>query len=281
LTLDYAAPEQLNGGSISTATDVHALGVLLYELLTGQRPFTGTPRAIEEAILDSEPRIPKTVPVDLGTIVLKSLKKAPVERYATVNAMGKDLEHWLRGEPVLAQSDSTWYRLRRFVGRHRIAVATGAGVLTTVIGASVVSVWQAQTAREQSRIAGTEARTAQEVQNFLGDIFRANSGDQTDPMASRNKTAKALLDEGAARIDASLQDAPLAKLQLLKIMGDMYEQMDHQGRHLALVRTSRRTRGAVAREGLGRSRASRPGRGACPPERRSQAVQVAGGATAG
>jgi serine/threonine protein kinase len=105
LTLDYAAPEQLSGAPISTATDVYALGVLLYELLARQRPFRPTIRAeLERAIAQSEParprlsrdgpiaRLARGLASDLDTIVLKALKKAPAERYATINALAEDLE---------------------------------------------------------------------------------------------------------------------------------------------------------------------------------------------
>jgi hypothetical protein len=147
--------------------------------------------------------------------VLKALKKAPVDRYVTVNAFSEDLERWLRGEPVQAQPDSRWYRMRRFVGRNRAGVATAAGVLALVLVFSAVSLRQAQIAREQTRLAQTEAKTAQAVQNFLEGIFQASNGNQPDPIQARQRTAKQLLDEGAARIQTELDDAPAAKLRVL------------------------------------------------------------------
>ena len=226
MTLHYAAPEQISGEPISIATDVWALGVLLHEVLTGRRPFSGKARDLEEAILHQEPAKPAALPADLATIVLKALKKAPADRYATADAFIADLDRWLADEPVLAQADSAWYRARKFASRHRAGVATAAGVLAVVIVASAVSVWQARVAREQTRIALTEARTAEAVQGFMEGIFRASSGDQADPLKARQRTAKELLDEGAARIDKALDDAPEAKLRVLKTLGDMYEDME-------------------------------------------------------
>jgi len=226
MTLHYAAPEQISGAPISIATDVWALGVLLHEVLTGQRPFAGKQRGLENAILTEEPTNPPGLPADLATIVLKALKKAPAERYATVEALSADLDRWLADEPVLAQADSAWYRAGKFVRRHKAGVATGGGVLIVVIAASVVSIWQARVAREQTRIAQTEAKTAEAVQGFMEGIFRTNSGDQADPLKARQRTAKELLDEGTARIDKALDDAPEAKLRVLKTLADMYEDME-------------------------------------------------------
>jgi len=241
MTLDYAAPEQLNGGPISIAIDVWALGVLAYELLAGQRPFTrATRRATEHAVLHEElariegAALPRGWAADLNTIVGKALKKSPAERYATVNALADDLQRWLAGQPVLARADSAGYRARKFIGRNKAAVAMAAAITAVLVGASAVSVQQAQRAQAQSRIAQTEARTAQAVQAFLEDILRANSADQPDPIKARQRTAKELLDAGAARIDKALDDAPAAKLRVLNVLGEMYGHMDDYERRIEL-----------------------------------------------
>ncbi|MEO8346971.1 MAG: serine/threonine-protein kinase [Betaproteobacteria bacterium] len=225
LTLGYAAPEQVSGAPVSTATDVYALGALLYELLAGTRPFVGSRRAMEEAVLTQEPVRPKGAPVDLATIVLKALKKLPAERYATADAFGEDLGRWLAGETVRAQPDSAWYRTRKFVGRNRTAAAAAVVVLVTVGSASAVSLWQAAVAREQMRIAEKEAKTAEAVQNFLEGIFRISAGDQADPVKARQRTAKELLDEGAARVDKELEDAPQAKMRVLATLASIYDDL--------------------------------------------------------
>ena len=122
MTLHYAAPEQISGAPISIATDVWALGVLGCELLTGKRPFGGKPRELENAILHEEPARPPGLPADLATIVLKALKKAPAERYAsTADSFSDDLGRWLADEPVLASTRHPWY-WPAFVMRYKIAV---------------------------------------------------------------------------------------------------------------------------------------------------------------
>jgi serine/threonine protein kinase len=156
LTPDYAAPEQIAGAASSTAADVYALGVILYELLSGERPYRlkrPSRGALEEAILQTEPIAPSRLPLtpeaararatsaqrlgrslkgDLDTIIGKALKKSPSERYASVNAFDADIARFLSGETVLARPDSVAYRARKFAARHRAGIV---GVSVLVIAA--------------------------------------------------------------------------------------------------------------------------------------------------
>ncbi|HEY5808459.1 MAG TPA: serine/threonine-protein kinase [Povalibacter sp.] len=144
LTIDYASPEQIRGESISIATDVYSLGVMLFELLAGARPHRaadGSRHAVETAILHQEPVKPSEVASremrrqlrgDLDTIVLHALRKKPEGRYATVNAFADDVTRYLSGRPVQARPDSVWYRFGKFVGRNRLASVI-AGVLLLVM----------------------------------------------------------------------------------------------------------------------------------------------------
>lgn len=234
LTLGYAAPEQISGLPVSTATDVHALGVLLYELLSGQRPFTGGPREVEQAIVSQDPARLRSLPDDLATIVHKALKKDPTERYATVSALSDDLGRWLRGEPVVAQPDRWGYRTRKFVARHRWPVALGSLVALAWAATGVVALWQAAEARQEAARAQQEARRAQAVQGFLLDLFKANGSTQADPQAAQRTTARELLDRGAAHIDAALADVPQSRIEVLATLADMYTQLglDEQARSL-------------------------------------------------
>jgi serine/threonine-protein kinase len=231
LTPRYAAPEQVAAGLVSTATDVWALGVLLYELLAARPPFGGaTAHEIERAVLDAEPTRPsawhagamaglgRSAAADLDTIVLKALRKPPPERYATVAAFADDLDRWLRGAPVRAQPDSAAYRLRKFAARHRAGVAIGVGVAATVVAASAVSLWQAGRAR-------AEAARALAVQEFVLDLFHANTADQPDPQRARRTTARELLDLGAARLAGAFVDQPEARLILLETLGRLYAEL--------------------------------------------------------
>jgi serine/threonine-protein kinase len=136
LTPDYAAPEQMTGGPITTATDVYALGVLLYVLLTGEHPAGANRRSAADmvkAIVEHEPR--RLLRGDLGTIVGKALKKNPHERYGSVTAFADDLHRYLRHEPISARPDTLRYRAARFVRRHRVAVAAAVVAIAAQSGA--------------------------------------------------------------------------------------------------------------------------------------------------
>lgn len=172
-TLDYAAPEQIQGGEVTTATDVYSLGVLLYLLLTGRHPTgskASTPAERMRAIVDTEPALPSTVVAktgspksqtagiaqqaralrgDLDNIVAKALKKNPDERYPTADALAQDLRRYLNNQPVSARRDSIPYRLRKFVARNAVAASAAATVMLAVTAAAIVSLWQANEAREQ------------------------------------------------------------------------------------------------------------------------------------
>src|SRR5258708_1443900 len=151
LTAGYAAPEQLLGEPVSTATDVYGIGCLLYELLTGRRANSNA-ATLEEArtaiargdlLAPSRAAAMATVPGvtarrlrgDFDTIVLKALKREPERRYATVEALAQDLRHCLDEHPIAARRDTLWYRTGKFVARNPIAVALAAvaviGLLTT------------------------------------------------------------------------------------------------------------------------------------------------------
>ena len=247
LTPDYASPEQLAFQPLSVASDVYALGVVLYELLAGERPYKlkRDARGTLEAVLATDVPPPSTRAVDarrrqiagdLDTIVLKSLKKAPAERYASATAFADDLERYLEGRPVLARPDNTAYRLRKFVLRNRLAVGASAVVLVALVASSAVVFWQA-------RLTHLEAVKAQAVQAFLTDVFLANTHDQPDPLKAQSTTARELLTIGARKIESSMDDAPEAKAEVLRTLGDLLyefglgdEAVNLQRQRVALVR---------------------------------------------
>jgi eukaryotic-like serine/threonine-protein kinase len=237
-TPEYASPEQVRGEALGTASDVYSLGVVLYELLCGQRPYRlrhDSAAQLEQAILDADPAPPSTglderaallratslrrlrreLRGELDTIVLKALRKQPAERYANVAELLEDLRRQRDHEPVLARPESAFYRGRKFVLRNRLAVGAGSVVALALVGASGVSAWQAGIAQRQ-------AQRALAVQTFLTDIFKSNSDAQGDPLKARQTTARELLDIGAARIERHLQADPEGRAQVLELLGDMY-----------------------------------------------------------
>jgi WD40 repeat protein/tRNA A-37 threonylcarbamoyl transferase component Bud32/TPR repeat protein len=197
LTLDYAAPEQIAGAPVTTAADVYALGVMLYELLTGERPYKlkrDSRGALEEAILQVDPVTPSraalsgaaaaaratsptklssTLRGDLDTIAIKALKKAPAERYATANAFGEDIERFLRGDVVLAQPDSVAYHALKFARRYRIAFAAASVLMLTLAGGLAATSYEARVASAQ-RDAALDARSRALTQTAAA---RLNDGD--------------------------------------------------------------------------------------------------------
>jgi len=242
LTPQYASPEQITGQPLGTASDVYALGVVLYEMLTGLLPYRVkriSRGALEDAILTAEParpsqvvgdpalaaarattvgRLARELRGDVDTITLKALKKKPEERYATVDAFAADLRRYLVGEPVQARPDSTWYRTRKFIGRNRLALGAATAVVLALSAGLGVARWE-------SLVAQQEANTAKAVQDFLTDIFQVNSANQADPQKARQTTARELLDIGVARIDLSLNGAPKAKSEVLRTLADLYSEM--------------------------------------------------------
>lgn len=215
LTPDYAAPEQIRGEPIGTAADVYSLGVMLFELLTGERPYRlkrDSRAALEEAILHAEaprpsaaagdPRRGRPLRGDLDTIVLKALKKDPSERYATVDALTADLERWLNGWPVLARPDSRWYRARKFVGRNRLPVGAAGAVLLALLSGGAVATWQLVEASRQRDAAVLQQRRAESFSEFI-NVLLDDAGPAAQPL-----TMSGLLDRGVAVLERQLDGDP-------------------------------------------------------------------------
>jgi serine/threonine-protein kinase len=261
LTPSYASPEQVSGTPVTEASDVYSLGVLLYELLTGRRPYrltTPSRASLEEAILQADieapsrrvgaehaascgttvARLSRQMRGDLDAIILNALKRAPGERYASVAAFAEDIRRFLDGDAVAARPEPWWSRAGRLVRRHRLVAAASAAVVLSLSAGLVAAMWQAGQAREQARAAQQQRRTAEAAMTFLEQVFRSNSATQADPMAARSTTARELLDRGASEIDAALSDSPEAKLRLLQTLSQMYADMGLWEQGLELARKS-------------------------------------------
>jgi WD40 repeat protein/TPR repeat protein len=198
MTPDYASPEQITGSAITIAADVYALGVMLYELMTGERPYRlrrDTRSALEEAILQTDPvppsraalreaaanarattanKLARTLKGDIDTIVLKSLQKAPAQRYATAIAFGEDIERFLRGDVVLAQRDNVAYRTIKFARRYRVAIAVISMVILTLAGGLAATTYEAHVAATQ-RDAALQAQLRSLTQTAAARLKDADS----------------------------------------------------------------------------------------------------------
>ncbi|MGI9175684.1 MAG: serine/threonine-protein kinase [Rhodothermales bacterium] len=244
LTPAYAAPEQLGDQAITTATDVYGLGVVLYELLVGRRPFEDLTRdALEEAVLQTDPvrpsvavgqtsesvaearsatseRLKRRLRGDLDTVVLKALEKEPARRYASAEGLLADLRREREGVPILARPTTVGYRIRKFVARHRGGVV--AAVAIVLVLASVIAAYTNRLARERDR-AQLEAEKATEVAAFLGGIFQS-----ADPNDTQGDSAlvRDVLDRGAARIRTELAGQPEVQASLMQVVGEVYTTLE-------------------------------------------------------
>lgn len=198
MTPDYASPEQIKGSITSTLTDVYSLGVLLYELLTGERPFTAPVGQVHETlrrICEEEPRKPSVISSvqsggrgnrqlrgELDNIVLKAIRKEPERRYASAEQFDEDLRRYLNQEPVLAQGDSIGYRTRKFAVRHKGGVAAGLTMLLLLAGGVVATSIEAGNARRAQALAEQHARDAgrrlAELQKLAKGVVRAYNANQ-------------------------------------------------------------------------------------------------------
>jgi serine/threonine protein kinase/tetratricopeptide (TPR) repeat protein len=257
LTPGFAAPEQLARGQITTATDVHALGVLLYILLTGQHPAGAaleSPVTLIRAIVDIDPRLMSDAVVggfatvdalthhalrcnttpsklrrvlrgDLDTIVAKALKKDPSQRYASVTALADDLRRFLRHEPISARPDTLGYRTAQFVRRHVH------GVLTTVVVAVMLGgltvFYTTRLAAERDRAQQEATRAAQEAAK-ASKVSEALTGllmgvdPFSNPGARDGQSVRGMLDVGAERVQRELAAEPEAQAEIFTALGRLY-----------------------------------------------------------
>jgi len=226
MTPSYAAPEQITRGEVTTATDVYALGVMLYELLAGTRPYSlvGTTAAEAERIVcETDPPLPsaaapaaraRALRGDLDTITMKALAKEPAHRYASAEALAADLRRHLDGLPVLARPATAGYRVRRFVRRHRLGVAAGVAVALALVAGASVALWQAREAR-------AEAERATAVSDFVVGLLNAPNAE----VDGRDVRVADLLDRAAADLDSAFTGGPATEATLRHTLGMTYRSL--------------------------------------------------------
>ncbi len=205
MTPGYAGPEQLLGERVSTATDVYSLGVVLVECLTGRRPQTDMKRPALQG--------------DLENIAAKALEDEPRRRYGTVDQFADDLRRFLDGRPVLARAPTFTYRVRRFIGRHRISMALATIALLAVSAGVVGTIWQAHIAAVQRDLAVQEAERGERVLNFLTAVLTTATPGTTP---QDQITVKEMLVAGAQRLETELGDDPQVAARIAEVLAEVH-----------------------------------------------------------
>jgi eukaryotic-like serine/threonine-protein kinase len=245
-TPEYASPEQVNGGAITTATDVYGLGIVLYELLAGSHPFTdflSDIRAMERAICENEVRrpsaigrpFPKQLKGDLDSIVLKAIRKEPEQRYASVEQLSDDLARYLEGFPVAARRGTRRYQSGKFIRRHRFGVAAAAAfVIMLLMFGTGMSLLSLRLARARARsdyeaaIAHQAKTTADAVNHFLQEDLLAQAsaahqaGSGPNAKGDPDLTVREALERAASSIDGKFPGQPLVEASIRQTIGQAY-----------------------------------------------------------
>jgi serine/threonine protein kinase/TolA-binding protein len=277
LTPEYASPEQILGRPVTTASDVYALGVVLYELLTGLRPYVVPASAsqleLERSICITDPlrpsaavkraresgplegqseilavaaarrlnadKLQKRLIGDIDAIVMRALRKEPQHRYNSIEQLAADVRRFLAREPVSARQGNWLYYSQRFVRRHAFGVSAGAAFILFLAAFAVVMSVQRQTIAEQRDFAEQEGERAERVSTFMLNVFNA-----ADPLENlgRDITARELLDQAARSIQGDLDEQPESRARLLEAIGRAYHRQNNPERAIAYLEDALRIR---------------------------------------
>ncbi|PWN06511.1 serine/threonine-protein kinase [Rhodohalobacter mucosus] len=255
-TPQYASPEQVKGDTVTTSTDVYALGVLLHYLLTDTYPIDLKDRPIhvvEQRILNDEPVAPSrcisnspdlskiasnrsatassiidVLKTDLDYLILKTLRKEPGDRYNSVSQLIEELDRFESGQPLMAKSGSVRYRVGKFIKRHRTRLAAAAVFLISLIALSLIYTWNIT---QERNIAQLEREKAEQVADFLTSLFSAGN-----PVNAQGEmlTAVDLLDMGIERVE-DLSEQPLVQAEMLYTIGSSYRGMQMPDKAVPLL----------------------------------------------
>jgi len=232
LTRAYAAPEQFAGEATTTSIDVYALGVLLAELLGGQRPRRdGSPFDADTPVFDGD-ALRRTLGADLHAIVQEATRPDPLRRYPDVAMLRDDIQRHLDGRPLQARADRIAIRAAKFVRRHALAVSAGVVVATVLAASTAIGLHEASLARAaaaqtraQALAAEDEAHRAQALKSFLEGLF-----DNAARATATNDTAQLLLAQGRERVERDFALQPALHVEILALIGDLERRSGHPDR---------------------------------------------------
>ncbi len=243
LTPEYASPEQVRNDPVTTVSDVYALGVVLYELVAGRKPYELASKSaadIERTVCETEPVAPsiaaantsfkKGITGDLDTITMTALRKEPDRRYSSVDALAQDVRNHIRGRPITAHPDTLGYRMGKFVRRNVGAVIAGTIVITALAASSIAMTalyLRAESAREHEQVARMEAETQREtaetISQFLREMLTQASPRETQ--SADQIPIRDVLDQAADRIETDLAEHPALAAELYVTIGAVYRDL--------------------------------------------------------
>lgn len=259
----YAAPEQLNGGKLSVATDIYSLGALLYELLAGQDPWrfgeTDLWQTMLRRMLHEEPPVasstaqdpnvtPAQIAGDLDAIIAKAMRRSPADRYTSVDALADDIRRHQALQPVRARSGSRSYRVRRLIRRNRWTLSAAAIVTLALAAGGAGTAWQAQRAAEERDVARSEAARLESVNQAMMLVFR----DASDPKQIQ-KSASDSINSTANRLAQSLPPESPESASIIAALADLYLMVENREGARSLIEAAM-ARGIGRGDPLGESR---------------------------
>lgn len=257
MTPNYASPEQLENKSVTTATDVYSLGVVLYELLSGRRPFSeheGRVTEFHRAVIENDPAAPSSVAFvvqvggierqyvrgDLDNIALKALKKEPERRYSSVENLAEDIRRHQEGLTVSARPDVFSYRAAKFIGRNKLAVGAGLVIILAVFSGVIATLWQARVAAAERDRAQRQAHKTEKINAYMHNILNFNNPHwlSSNPERNLKATVAEAMDEALKNIDTDLANEPEIQAELLFTLAVSYNNQGQYAKAEGLLRRS-------------------------------------------